>query len=347
MSTVAIIGTGPPPDADHEGYSMGYRHADSYRATEGVELVACADVVEEHAAAFVAAYDLDPQAGYTDHVRMLDETEPDIVSVCTPPATHFELVADCARHNAVGAVHCEKPMAVTFGRSRRMVELCEAEGIQLTINVQNRCSELAHRVKELVTDGTIGELERIEVARHDLLQTGIHHIDLANYVAGDTAVEWVLGQIDYPEESVWYTDMHTESQSLGLWRYATGVHGLATTGNGQAAVGTATNRFIGTEGRIELSLAAHEARIRTPDAGWETIETGDTSPQNRAVRFVAEGLDGPTEPIHSGAVGLAATEIVFSIWESARRRGRVDLPLEISDNPLQGMVESDALPPGS
>ena len=45
--------------------------------------------------------------------------------------------------------------------------------------------------------GEIGDLERIEFGRQDLLQTGLHHVDIANYVLDDEPVEWILGQIDY------------------------------------------------------------------------------------------------------------------------------------------------------
>lgn len=345
--SVAIVGTGPHPDTDaHEGYSMGYRHTRSYRAADGCEVRACADIVAENADAFVEEFDLPADRAYADHRRMLDEVRPDVVSICTPPATHPELVADCARHDAVRAIHCEKPMAVTFGESRRMLDVCEEHGVQLTVNLQNRCSDVAAEIKDLVADGAIGELERIEIARHDLLQTGLHHVDLANYVMDDEPVEWVLGQIDYPEEKIWYTDMHTETQSFGTWRYESGVNGLCATGAGMDAVGSSTNQLIGTEGRIEMDLGYYEFRIRTDDSGeWVPIETDGPSPQDAAIRHVVDALGRDVDPLVSGEVGLAATEIVFGIWESARRRGRVELPLDIEDNPLESMVASGDLPP--
>jgi phytoene/squalene synthetase len=35
---------------------------------------------------------------------------------------------------------------------------------------------------------------------------------------------------------------------------------------------------------------------------------------------------------------LQATELIFATYESSRRRGRVDLPLEIDDSPLIAML---------
>lgn len=343
--TVGIVGTGPHPDeSDHDGYSMGYRHARSYRTVDGCRVAACADIDPDNADAFGAAFDLGDRV-FTDLEAMLDAAEPDVVSVCTPPSTHAELVDTCARHDAVRAIHCEKPLAPTFGESRRIVAVCDDADVQLTINLQNRCRDAAAEIKRAVRNGDIGDLERIEVGRQDLLQTGLHHVDLANYVMDDEPVEWVLGQIDYPEEHVWYTNMPAEVQGLGMWRYDSGVYGLCSTGAGADAVGAHTNRFLGTDGEIEYRLG-DEYRIRTDETdGWETVSVGGDPAQDAAIAAVVDALANDEEPIHSGARALGATEIVFAIWESARRRGRVSLPLSIDDNPLEALIESGELPP--
>lgn len=344
--TVGIVGTGPHPDeSDHDGYSMGYRHARSYRTVEGCRLAACTDIVSENATAFGDEFDLSTDHVFTDLEELLDTAEPDIVSICTPPSTHVDLVETCAAHDGVQAIHCEKPMAPTFGASRRLVEVCEDADVQLTINLQNRCSDAAMEIKRVVDEGELGEIERIELARQDLLQTGLHHIDLANYVLGDDPVEWVLGQIDYPEERIWYTDMPAETQSLGMWAYESGIHAICSTGEGMDAVGSRTNRFVGTDGELEFQLFDHY-RIRTDESrAWKTIEVGGDPAQDDAIAIVVDALETGAEPIIGGRQALGATEIVFGIWESSRRHGRVTLPLEIEDNPLEAMIEAGTVPP--
>ena len=37
---------------------------------------------------------------------------------------------------------------------------------------------------------------------------------------------------------------------------------------------------------------------------------------------------------------MNATEIIFACYESSRRRGRIDCPLKIDDNPLASMIET-------
>ena len=132
---------------------------------------------------------------------------------------------------------------------------------------------------------------------------------------------------------------------MAQWRYANGVSGLAATGD-HALVGC-HNRLVGTDGEIEVLVDdGPDLRIRRGDGTTETFDFKGGKPLHRAIEHVIESLDTGTEPELSAAHALRATEIIFGVWESARRRGRVDLPLDIEDNPLEAMVESGALTPG-
>lgn len=144
---VGVVGTGPHSDrSDYDGFSMGYRHARAFESVDGCRLVACMDAVDEHAADFGAAFDLEDERVFTDLESMLDETAPDIVSICTPPLTQLDLVETCASHDTVRAIHCGKPIATTAGDSRRLVALSDKHDVQLTINLQCRCSDTASAI---------------------------------------------------------------------------------------------------------------------------------------------------------------------------------------------------------
>lgn len=67
--------------------------------------------------------------------------------------------------------------------------------------------------------------------------------------------------------------------------------------------------------------------------------------QDRSIRAVVDALRSGEEPELGGRIGLNIAEILFAGYESARSRKRVDLPLQIDDNPLEQMVESGALSP--
>ena len=125
------------------------------------------------------------------------------------------------------------------------------------------------------------------------------------------------------------------------------MQGIATTGFGEDGVGV-HHRIQGTEGTIEVTpWGSPQARIREDGGDWEPLVDGveNSSAVPPAIDHVVECLNDGTEPEISARHALAVTEIIFAAWESSRRRGRVDLPLDIDDNPLESMVESGALTP--
>jgi UDP-N-acetylglucosamine 3-dehydrogenase len=344
---VGIVGTGEPGDPGRDGFAMAYEHAEGYRAVENCELVACADIVPENAERFAAEYDLPASAVYDSHAAMLAAEDLDIVSVTVPPAAHADIVVDCATAG-VRAVHCEKPMADTWGDARLMAQECRRRGVQLTFNHHRRFGAPFRRARELVDDGAIGALRRVEFAASNLCDYGTHSFELSNYLAGEATPAWVLAGLDYREENRWF-GMHNENQAVALWAYENGVFGLATTGDpGEDAVGC-HNRLVGTEGAIEIGYGGETAlRVRRDGDGWEAIDTGEeglhgSEYHHRAIADLVACLDADREPEQRAERALAATELVFGAWESARRRARVEFPLDIEDNPLAEMVESGAL----
>ncbi|OVE83707.1 Gfo/Idh/MocA family protein [Natronolimnobius baerhuensis] len=353
---VAFIGTGDAADLTDpspDGFAMNYYHAEAYEVLENCTLVACADVDTDRAAAFADEFDIDAAQTYADYEAMLAKAEPDIVSISVWPDIHAEVVIDCARTDSVAAIHCEKPMDLTWGGSERMARVCDQRGVQLTFNHMRRFKPTWVEARELIDSGEIGDLERVELALGNIYDGGTHGIDFATGVVGDRPAEWVLGQIDYREENRWF-GAHNENQAFAQWEYDNGVYGVVTTGKGSSLV-PAKMRFTGTEGVLDVNPDDEDAdnvvRWRGHgEADWNrrTLEEGAwTDPINDAIAHVVECLETGTEPELSARRGLNTTEIIFGIWESARRRGRVDFPLEIDDNPLHEMVESGALEPES
>jgi predicted dehydrogenase len=350
---VAIIGTGDP---DADGYAMAYYHADAYGKIEGCDLVACADIVPENAAAFAREYGVSNEHVYEDYEEMLAEVEPDVVSVTVPPAVHADVVVDVVRSGVVEAVHCEKPMAYEWGDACLMAQEADRRGVNLTFNHQRRFGKPFRRAKELLDAGEIGELERVEFSTFLFYDYGTHSIDLCNYFNDETSPEWVIGQVNYTEERRAF-GAHNANHAFALWEYQNGVHGVGAVGDGVSDAVACHNRLIGSEGVIEVGPEGGgegddlpALRIRRDGSDWEAVDTEGEGLHSwdfldRAVADAVKAFEEGRESELCARNALNATEIIFGTYESARRRGCVEFPLEIDDNPLVEMVRSGALDP--
>ena len=366
----AVVGTGSPSAS---GSGMGYHHAAGYRRLAGVDLVACVDHDPAHARAFATSVGLDPAGVFTSTAEMLDRAEPDVVSVCVPPAAHADLVVECARAPSVRAVHCEKPMATTWHDCVRMVEACDAEGVQLTFNHQRRFATPSRRAKALVDTDAVGRLRRVEVGGTNLFDYGTHLFDLCRYLTDGEPVEWVAADLGYDRENRRY-GAPQETWATAQWRYRDGTVGFASTGD--ESVLDCQLRLVGREGTLEWGCeGGPPLRCRGRDeAEWTVVDTGrdgidgpktglglvtgaarhigvlrpeTPTPRwlpgtliERAIESVVGSLaSGEPSPL-AGERALASTELIFACWESARRGRPVDLPLDIDDNPLEAMIAS-------
>jgi predicted dehydrogenase len=256
-------------------------------------------------------------------------------------------------------------MADMFGGARRMVEVCDTHDIQLTFHHQYRFKHAFRVVKKAIDEGAIGDLQRVSYGFPDLFTHGTHSIDLCGYYNDERPAEWVVGQIDYRTENR-HRGTHVENQAFAMWEYDNGVEGLGSTQHGQYLLDErgATDRFDchygihnrvdGTQGTIlVVQRYADEGpryvTLRGSGEDWERIaETGGVhsgDDDRRAIVDVLDAYENGTDSELSGKNALKTTEILFGVWESSRRRGRVDLPLEIDDHPLAAMVEAGDLDP--
>ncbi len=336
---VGIIGTGRPWKSEGAtGFGMSHCHAKGYNESPYSRIVALSDLVREHAEAFKAIQGGD--AIYEDYHEMLAKENLDIVSICTWPHLHAEMVI-AAAEAGVRAIHCEKPMAPTWAEATRMVRACEEHGVQLTFNHQRRFSEQFIMARELLRAGAIGELRRLEGECSNLFDWGTHWFDMFHFYNDETPAEWVLGQIE-PTGGKTYFGVPVEGQGLSHVKFRNGVHGLLLTG-GEPEYGLAT-RLVGTAGVIEAA-AGGETPLRVWGASGQDTPPIEQAPLGevvaRGVLDLVDALKTGREPELSAGRALRATELIFATYESSRRGGRVDLPLTIADSPLLARLEEE------
>ena len=324
---------------------MAHLHAAGYEACPDTEIVAVADIKPENGDAFAEEQQV-PRV-YEDYNDMLKREDLDIVSVCLWIALHAPAVNDIAG-SGVRAIHCEKPMAPTFGEARSMVEACSTRGVQLTFNHQRRFGGTYREARTLAQSGAIGEMIRLEGYCPDIIDWGTHWVDMMFFYNDEAPAEWVMGQIDAREEKSIF-GLPLESQAIGSIRWKNGVQGLLETGtSGRRCL----NRILGSEGVIEVGVTDGPAlRYLGPGTnGWiiPEIDSGlhGSDLVTDGILDLVDALGAGREPELDAKKALQATEVIFAIYESSRRRARIDLPLTIDDSPFLDMLERGEIGPG-
>jgi predicted dehydrogenase len=189
---------------------------------------------------------------------------------------------------------------------------------------------------------------RLEGSCGNIFDWGTHWLDMFFFYLNEEPAEWVIGQIDSREESTIF-GVQLENQAIAHIMWKNGVRGVLFCGHG-SDIGC-SNRIIGTKGVVEVGVNDGPAvRYCTSDGnGWQEPEVegglhgGDA--QSLAIADVVDALKAGREPELAGRRALQATELIFATYESSRRRGRVDLPLDIEDSPFVAMLEAGEIGP--
>jgi len=90
-----------------------------------------------------------------DHRAVVERDDIDLVDVCTPSHTHFELA--WAALEAGKHVLCEKPVAYDFRDTRRAAALAREKGLKTKLGFTFRYAPAMRYMRKLVADGFIGQ----------------------------------------------------------------------------------------------------------------------------------------------------------------------------------------------
>jgi len=174
---------------------------------------------------------------------------------------HYEQVIKAAK--AKKHILCDKPLALNSQQAAEMVQVCKDNKVQLAVNYVYRFHPLAQKVKELLTNKTIGNIVSIDAHFHinfppdgnfrftksksgggAMRDLGTHMIDLFRYFGGELhPVSCIMDNVVFKGE--------VEDFATGVLRFETG---------GYASFSVSTNaerafnriEIIGSDGSICL-----------------------------------------------------------------------------------------------
>lgn len=285
-----IVGTG----------FIGKVHLETVRRLGNVEVVAIADKVQVKETAEA----MNVPNYFEDYKEMIDTMKLDVVHICTPNFTHFEIAMYAMEKNV--NVICEKPMATTIEEAKTMLAKAKEKGLVAAINFHNRFYPMTNHLMNIIHDGELGNVFSITGSyTQDWLlyptdyswrlissesgdtravsDIGSHWMDLAEFVSGQkiTAVcadfQTIYQTRKKPNKTVLafskekfaeedYTDVpiDTEDNAHILFRFSGGAKGSAFISQVIAGKSVAIDLLIGG---YEKSAEWNSADVNSLDIG--------------------------------------------------------------------------------
>ncbi|MBX6773295.1 MAG: Gfo/Idh/MocA family oxidoreductase, partial [Chloroflexi bacterium] len=328
-------------------------HARAWQNVPGrpVEIAAIADTNREALQEFGDFFGIPENKRYTNYREMLDQERPDFVDVCSWHGLHAEMVIAAAARRPK-AIICQKPMALSLGEAEQMMIACERNGVKLLVSYQRPHHATWLKARELIREGVIGQVIQITVSDGTLLNTNSHNIHLALFLTGNPRVEWVMGAVERTTEAM-ERGFPAEDRSLGL----VGLEGGATiliqggfpspyrTGQGARVVGTDGIMELGTGRPADENLRSDGAMwqpegssakyndewgwvryLNATSGGWKNVEAPWHDCWVHQCQEAIDWVEGRiSDPISSAAKAYVTQEVMMALYESARKRKRIDL----------------------
>ncbi len=141
----------------------------------------------------------------------------DVVSVCSPDQTHFEIVRDLLVSRCCRTVFVEKPLSRDIGQIEDLIRLAEQCGIHVVVNFQRRHEEEHRSVRDHIAACPGGIASISGNYMKGLVHSGTTMIDTLNFLCGFPDAVLAFNRVlnreinDYSYEFVLYYPNFTAS----------------------------------------------------------------------------------------------------------------------------------------
>jgi len=183
-------------------------HYEAWGRIEDVSLVALYNRDEANRARAAAEWGV--PATHGDFAEMLDQSQPDLVDIITPPVTHLDFIRIAAARGV--PMVCQKPFCRDLGEAEEAVKIAEAAGVLLVVHENFRFQPWYGEARRLLDAGALGDPYQVSfrlrpgdgqgrrayldrqpyfqtMERFLVHETAIHLIDTFRYLMGEaTAV---------------------------------------------------------------------------------------------------------------------------------------------------------------
>ena len=295
-----------------------FTHADAYSRCIDTTLVAICDTDPLRLERCGRRWKVESR--YQDVQAMMNTVHPDLVSICTPDTSHYQVLHQVlTASNTPRGVLCEKPLANDMVQARDLIDLCKQRGIVLMVNYMRRFAENINALRSYLSDGNLGEIQAVNGwYTKGTLHNGSHWFDLLRFLIGEVAWVDAIDNLKEPGQDP------TLDMILGL---ENGV--LATLRAVRATFYTVFEmEILGTKGRVQLSDSCFKIDLSlvVPSPRYSGYVELAPSPANfgdrrnlalHAVEDLVDCVHGNGHPACSGEDGLKALAIGLAARKSS------------------------------
>ena len=176
-----VIGTG----------AWGKNHARVYSELPEVEFVGVCDLKKENADRIASKFNV---KAYYDVDEFLSKADLDVVSICTPTTTHFDIGMKAIENNVNPLV--EKPVTTTVEQAIQLNNAAKKKGVKLTVGFIERFNPVVRKIKEFKEKGEVGDFVTISTMRIGpfwperlwdigvVKDSAIHDVDAIRHIVG-------------------------------------------------------------------------------------------------------------------------------------------------------------------
>ncbi len=159
-------------------------HAGAYQAHKNTIIVGGCSPKEQDRVSFAQQY----RVGVFENVdELLDQTNPDIVSVCSPSEFHYRHTLQCLEAQ-IPMIWLEKPPAANLKETNVLIEKEKDSKSTVLVGFQRRYSSCYSKLRNLYAEQLLGEPRSVHLTySRGLLLNGSHIIDTLLFVLGDDA----------------------------------------------------------------------------------------------------------------------------------------------------------------
>ena len=323
-------------------------HVHAYHKLPHVEIVAVAAI--DNLKEFAGAHGI-PNA-YADYNEMFKRGDIDLLSVCVPNFLHKQVVLDAVKAGLKNII-CEKPLATSVADGRLMLKACKKAGVRLMYAEDWLFAPALVRAKQIVDQGAIGDVlyvkaKEVHPGSHSIyaqkakfcgggamIHLGIHPIGWVRYFKGKEVTEVVGKCSGGGAKNLKHKHFEGEDWSLGVLTFEDGTYSFVE-GN-YTTVGGLDDivEIYGTKGTMRIDLAKGSPITMFSLPGYDySIEKAETTTgwsmpavdEERNLGYLDElahfvdCVRKDAEPMFGvrGEDGLAALEITFAIYDSAK-----------------------------